>query len=91
MRISERIHASLTRARILWSRVSTSEVDRSLLSWDGMVEWGLGSECTALGSDEWDRWDRFVADWLRSWKRLLASEEDDLLRPVAGTDKVDLS
>ena len=70
--------------------MSTSEVDRSLLFRDGMVEWGLGSESTALGSEEWDRWDRFVADWLRTGKRLLASEVADLLRPVPGTDKVDL-
>ena len=52
VRISERTQASLTRAGISWSRMSTSEVDRSLLLWDGMVEWGLGSESTALGSEE---------------------------------------
>ena len=71
--------------------MSASEVDGSTTFWDGMVEWGLASEFTALGSDEWDRWDRFVADWLRSWKRFLASEVDDLLRPATGTDKVNLS
>ena len=31
-----------------------------------------------------------MADWLRSRKRFLASEVDDLLRRVAGTAKVDL-
>ena len=62
-------------------------MDRSLLSWDGVTDWAVGSEFTALGSVECDR---FVVDCLRSGTRLLTSEVDDLLRPATGTDRVGL-
>ena len=55
VRISERTDASLARVRIRRSRASTSEADPSLLTWDGVADWGTGSVSTALGSDEWDR------------------------------------
>ena len=58
VRISERTDASLTRVRIRWSRASTPEAAPSLLTWDVVADWGIGSESTALDSVECDR---FVA------------------------------